>query len=302
MLNLRSLVFVVLGCLSLVAHTAPNDAQAASAPEATPEATPITIVTYNIRYGTANDGDNAWPHRREQCLSTLRALDADVIGLQEALAFQIDEILADMPGYVAIGAGRDDGRIGGEHASILVRTSRFSIDHSSTMWLSDDVSTPGSKSWGNEIPRICTFARLIDRPVGKAVWIYNTHLDHRSQPSRDRGMDLIARTALGRGPLLAQEPIVVMGDFNAGESNSAIAAIKNPEGVGLVDSFRVRHPDATEVGTFNAFKDQRAGEKIDHIFISPAITTLDAGIDRTRGPQGQCPSDHDPVWASIVLP
>jgi len=293
--TILTLILIALSLFGLSFHRT-QDAPPAAAPA------PITIVTYNIRYGTADDGDNVWPIRRDLCIDTLRSLDADVIGLQEALAFQIDEILAAMPGYAAIGVGRDDGKASGEHASILVRTSRFSIERALTMWLSDYSSMPGSRSWGNDIPRICTLTRLVDRTTAKPIWIYNTHLDHRSQPSRDLGMDLIARTALDRRPFFAAEPIVIMGDFNAGESNSAVAVIKDPAGLGLIDSFRIRHPEATEVGTFNAFKDERTGEKIDHIFVSPAVAVLDAGIDRTRGPQGQCPSDHDPVWAKIVLP
>ena len=34
-------------------------------------AQPIQVMTFNIRYGTANDGENSWPHRREDALKLM---------------------------------------------------------------------------------------------------------------------------------------------------------------------------------------------------------------------------------------
>ena len=75
---------------------------------------PLNVMTFNIRYGTAKDGDNHWAARREMLFDLLRERDADLVGLQEALAFQIDEILAALPGYAALGVGRDDAGRGWE--------------------------------------------------------------------------------------------------------------------------------------------------------------------------------------------
>src|SRR5688500_8012208 len=69
---------------------------------------PLQVMSFNIRYGTAKDGDNHWSERREMLFEVIRERDADVVGLQEALAFQIDEIVAAVPGYAVIGVGRDD--------------------------------------------------------------------------------------------------------------------------------------------------------------------------------------------------
>src|SRR5687768_11897566 len=75
----------------------------AAAPE------PLSIMSFNIRYGPADDGENRWERRRGQLFDVLKASDPDVIGLQEALHFQIDEILAAVPGYRMVGVGRTDG-------------------------------------------------------------------------------------------------------------------------------------------------------------------------------------------------
>lgn len=266
--------------------------------------------SFNIRYGTANDGDNAWSFRRDLCIGVMQSMDADVIGLQEALGFQIDEIRSQMPGYALIGVGRDDGRRTGEHAALLVRADRFAIDRSGTTWLSDTPDVPGSKSWGNGITRVVTWARLIDVQTGEAVWIYNAHLDHQSQPSRERSVELISQLIHDRR--FGDEPVIVMGDFNAGEGNNACRYLRGeiasasgrddaPASPILADAFRMLHADATEVGTFNSFKDERGGEKIDHVLASPGLRVLEAGIDRTRGEGNGCPSDHDAVWAKFAF-
>ena len=145
----------------------------------------LTVMSFNIRYGTANDGDNHWSQRREFLFEVVRDENADLVGVQEALAFQIDEILAAVPGYAVVGVGRDDGRARGEFSAILFRRDRFRVADSGTFWFSDTPEVPGSKSWGNTITRISTWARLVDRD-GSAFWHFNLHLDHQSQPSRER--------------------------------------------------------------------------------------------------------------------
>jgi endonuclease/exonuclease/phosphatase family metal-dependent hydrolase len=89
----------------------------------------------------------------------------------------------------------------------------------------------------------------------------------------------------------------VTGDFNAGETNPAVAAMTN-DGFSK-DSFRVKHPDATPVGTFSGFTVGRVdGEKIDYVLVGPGVDVMDATIVRTEK-GGRYPSDHFPVTARI---
>lgn len=256
---------------------------------------PLTVMTFNIRYGTADDGEDSWPNRNHLVMQVVRDRNADIVGVQEALAFQLDEITTEFPHYAVIGVGRDDAKTKGEFSAILYRTDRFIIDSSGTFWLSDTPEAVASTTWGNSITRICTWARLIDRDTGKGIYIFNTHYDHRSQESREKSSELILDRIASRAH---DDPVVLMGDFNAGEAN---AAIKSLEDTGLVHAYRAIHPDETQVGTFNAFTGTSDGEMIDHIFVSPTIDLLDADIDHTND-NGRYPSDHYPVWATISLP
>ncbi len=259
----------------------------------------LALMSFNIRFGTANDGPNRWNLRRDMVMDVFTRHDADIIGLQEALAFQVTEIRGQFSHYTAAGVGRDDGLTGGEHCTILYRAGRFTLAESGTFWLSDTPEQVASVTWGNSITRICTWVRLIDDASGRGFYVFNTHFDHVSQPSRERSVRLIAqRVAERRHP----DPVIVMGDFNVGEYNPAMNyLLRDADGPGWVDTFRVIHPDEKVVGTFNAFRDRIDGEKIDFVLVQPGITVLDASIDRTRV-DGRSPSDHEPVTAVIELP
>jgi endonuclease/exonuclease/phosphatase family metal-dependent hydrolase len=263
-----------------------------------------------ISHGTADDGEDAWEKRRDLCLSVIRKHSPDVIGLQEALRFQIDEIRAAMPVYGEVGVGRDDGKTTGEYSAILYRTDRFTIASSGTFWFSETPEVIASKTWGNEITRICTWARLIEPDTRAAFTMFNLHLDHRSEPSRRKSAELLAHRILARPD--SREPVVVTGDFNCGEKSPAIqfllgqnaAAVEGSKGVaewtGMRDTFRIVHPHAASVGTFHAFKGETSGEKIDYIFVQPRTEVIDATIDRTSR-DGRYPSDHYAVTARVRL-
>ena len=280
--------------LTIVNGRIVHEAQPAAAVQ--PRA-PLTAMSFNIRYGTANDGENRWPLRRDFLVDVIREQAADVIGLQEALAFQIDEITAAVPMYAAIGVGRDDGARKGEYSAILFRRDRFQVSDAGTFWFSDTPEVIASTSWGNRITRICTWARLVDRD-GRAFWHFNVHLDHESQPSRERSAALLRKRIAERR--LPQEPVIVTGDFNAGEQNAAVSAMT--AGGAFLDTFRIKHPDEKVAGTFSGFDAARTtGEKIDYVFVPPGAEVIRADILRTSR-AGRTPSDHFPVIAHIRLP
>ena len=282
----------------------------------------LEVMSFNIRYGTARDGDNVWDLRRSAVIEIIETFRPDVLGVQEALRFQLDELVAVMPRYEEIGVGRTDGIEAGEYAAILVDRSRLKVLEQGTFWFSDTPEVPGSKSWGNDITRICTWVRLRDRTSGRSFYTFNVHWDHQSQPSRVRSAELLMERIGQRAA--AADPVLVTGDFNAGESNPAfqyllgvVAAApgRSPESgprgapdtshggerpVRLVDTFRTLHPDATDEGTFNGFEGRTDGDKIDAVLASGEWKVLAAEIVRAA-PGGRYPSDHFPVVARVAL-
>lgn len=269
----------------------------------------VRVLSFNIRYGTANDGAHRWDARRDAVIGTIRDHAPHVLGVQEALRFQLDELARALPDYREIGVGRDDGRSAGEYSAILVDTARFTLLADGTFWYSDTPTVPGSTHWGNRITRIATWVRLVDRAKGDTLRVYNTHWDHESQPSRERSAALLLdRVRSDAGP---GDRVLVMGDFNSDEANPAFQRLvmaAGGAGTGTIgtaarppllrDTFRARNPDATVVGTFNAFKGDSTAGKIDAILVGADWSVLDAGIDRRRW-GALWASDHFAVWAIV---
>ncbi|MBN2685979.1 MAG: endonuclease/exonuclease/phosphatase family protein [Pontiellaceae bacterium] len=263
----------------------------------TANALEVKVMNYNIRYGSADDGDNSWTNRSSWLIAQLKEQAPQVIGMQEALRFQLDEIRAALPYYGEVGIGRDGGEKG-EYSCILYDTRRFSVTHSGTFWLSE---TPEKRSqdWDSACVRICTWALLKDKETGETFYHFNTHLDHQSAAARLNGVRLIAQRIAERK---ADAPFVLTGDFNAAENSPPLKWLKgkveDQPPVVLVDTFRVLHPDAKTVGTFNRFRGDNSGAKIDYILTEPTTKVLDAEIDFSM-PEGRCISDHYPVTATI---
>lgn len=249
----------------------------------------IKVLTFNMRYGTADDGENRWEKRKDLFIETLKEEKADIIGLQEALKFQLDEIKAALPQYEVLGVGREDGKTEGEYSAILYHKKRLSVDSTNYFWFSDTPKVPGSKSWGNNCTRICTWALFKDKTAKKSFYFYNLHIDHESQNSREKSADLLLKT------IHTEHPVIITGDFNAGEDNPAVKKII--EG-GYSDSFRKIHPDDTDVCTYHAFNGTVKGDKIDFIFISKDLKVFKAEINR-KNKDGHYPSDHFPVDALL---
>ncbi len=134
---------------------------------------PIRVMTFNIRVGTAPDGENRWQNRRSLVIDVIEKNHPDLLGLQEALRFQIDALLEALPEYAEIGQGRDDGQMKGEYSAILYRRDRFQVQAQDTFWFSDSPNEPGSMTWGNHYPRICTWARFLDTESGFRFYHFN---------------------------------------------------------------------------------------------------------------------------------
>lgn len=266
------------------------------------QSAPVRVMSFNIRYGTANDGVNHWDKRKEFLIETIRSFEPDLLGTQETLGFQRDYLAQKLPGYTALAAGRDDGKEQGEMAALYFRTDRFEKINGGHFWLSPTPDAPGSKGWDAALPRIATWVKLRDKNDAAAppILFLNTHFDHRGTIARKESAKLI-RSKLAE--LGKDCRIIVTGDFNAGEGSEPYKALFDPrEKVDspVVDTYRVMSPKKSDnVGTFSNFKATgTTGPRIDWIAASRDWEVRLAGIDRTAK-DGRTPSDHFPVTAVL---
>ena len=301
---------------------APSPAKGAGADSA---AMRVGVLTFNLRYGTAPDKENAWPQRKDQVFDILRDERLGIIGLQEALRDQLDDIHAACPKLGEIGVGREDGKQKGEYAAILYRTDQWNLVKSGTFWLSETPETPGSMSWKTACTWVCTWAKfgrvgspesatggaaLAKHEDSNVLWVFNTHMDHVSAEARSKGARLIARHIADRGDA---NPFVLTGDFNSGEDEAAARYFLSPPSEGedkspigkLVDTFRALHADEKVFSTFHAFHPERTtGKKIDYVLVPPGTKVIESWIDRRykEGPPVVSPSDHFAVGTIVEFP
>ena len=287
---MRMLLFLVI---AILCRCVP--ANAADAPD-------IRVMSYNIRYGTAKDGENHWDKRKAFLAQTVKAFDPDLLGTQETIAAQRDYLAEQLPKYAVFAAGRDDGKAKGEMMAVYWRKERFEKLDGGHFWLSETPEKPGSKSWDSSLPRMATWVKLRDlkAPDARPVLWVNTHFDHLGKQSRLEAAKLIRERVLVLGKDCS---VIVTGDFNADEGSEPYKALfdkaaekESP----VVDTFRVAHPTKGEnEGTSSGFKaDAKDGRRIDWIGCSRDWAIRKAGIDRTAK-DGRTPSDHFAVFAVL---
>ena len=251
-------------------------------------------MTFNIRLDLASDGENAWPMRKAIVAELLRHERPDIAGFQEVLLHQKRDLEAAMPGYAFYGVGRDDGKEAGEFAPLAWREDRFEALETGTFWLATDTEVPG-KGWDAGYPRTATWAVLKERTTGVTVRVLNTHFDNSGAEARLQSARLI-------NGWVESEPnetdgVIVMGDFNAGPSSPAYAALTSRRlSDTRAESEQLLYGPA---GTFTGFDIlHAASEPIDHIFVAGEVRiTSHATITQHWG--GRLPSDHYPVVVDL---
>jgi endonuclease/exonuclease/phosphatase family metal-dependent hydrolase len=260
-----------------------------------------SAMTYNIRLDLASDGDNAWPHRRKALAGIVAYYAPDLVGMQEVLLHQKQNLEADLPDYVFVGAARDDGKEKGEFSPLGYRRDRFALIASGTFWLSPTPDVPG-KGWDAAYPRVASWARLKDKSSLRMLLVVNTHFDHVGTTARLESAKQIRRWIDDNRK--TGETVVLMGDFNSPADSPAHDAITDaaPGRIALYDTLAIsRTPHFGPLGTFTGFKiEQNEASPIDHIFVGEGVAVLrHATLTQQTG--GKLPSDHYPVLADLCV-
>lgn len=262
------------------------------------EKTSLTVISYNVRNDNPNDkGPQNWADRRNTLVAYLRDHKASIIGLQEVKHNQLLDMAKALPHHTSVGVGRDDGKTAGEYSPIFFDKRAWKLDpkEHGTYWLSDTPDVIATRTWGNHHNRICTWARLIKiTPPGEgtALYVYNTHWDHQSQPSRVKSGELMLKKMKAR--LHQKDPYIFMGDFNATVENPAITQFLEPDL--LLDHAKKKNKSSSH------WKAELVpGLRIDHIFTSPSFKEATVVVDSNGDGRGNAASDHHPVRLTLPL-
>jgi endonuclease/exonuclease/phosphatase family metal-dependent hydrolase len=217
------------------------------------------VCTFNIKFENPKEGVHQWDNRKEQILKFIKIEDLDVIGMQEVVHSQIKYLEEGLEEYNRIGVARDDGKSKGEYSPIFFKSSRYSVLDSATFWLSPNPETP-AKAWDAALPRVCTWAKLVDKQTNDLILVLNTHFDHVGEEARAKSVDLI----LSRIEELDHTgKVILMGDFNLEPETKPIQKVINSD---LKDAFQAEL-NLGPVGTYNAFEiGENYDRRIDYVF------------------------------------
>lgn len=258
-------------------------AAAAAAPRVAPPASDeITVVTLNLWHD-----QHDWPARLRRIVAGLRALDPDVICLQEVLqhptlpnqAATIAESLGCAYRFVSVDGEDRPKRYGN---AILTRHPVLRGGGKFLLPLND---------W-----RVVAHLRVDVR--GRAVDVYDTHLHHTIEGGAIRAeqlRDLLAYVDSTRG----DGPLVLAGDFNCELGSPELRAVER----GWLDAFAATHPGVRgeAAATMNPLLGNEA-RAIDHVFVprrgrlAPRAAEI---LFRECGPDSVWASDHFGLLARL---
>ena len=260
-----------------------------------PELTTINVATFNMRYDNPDDSLNNWQYRKERIAQFIKDQKVEIVGTQELLQNQVDDLKALLPEYDMVGVARDNGKDEGEYAAIFYLRDRFDALDSNNFWLCENPDSVGMKGWDAACTRIATWAKMQDKATGKIFMAVNTHFDHVGEVARRESALLIISKIK---EIVGDRPAFLTGDFNVDSTSNAYETITTNEFV-LNDSRKLAKTVEGTDYTWHDFGKLPAEERgiIDFIFTTPSIEVLKVYIPQENA--DALLSDHNPQVATL---
>jgi len=253
------------------------------------------VMSYNIRLGSADDGENNWELRKNKVTDLMNYYEADFIGMQETQKFQMEFLLKQMLKYNSIGKPRTRDK-NAEYSNIFYKKNKYELITQNTFWLSE---TPDSISqgWDAAYNRIATYGLFQLKNRNKFIWIINSHFDNEGHVSRIESAKLIIKK-IDELLKIKNCNVVFMGDLNSRPDEEPISYLFQ----NLVETrTNCLNKPYGEQSTWNGFNfNKKHNEQIDYIFIGKnnnlqitKFITIDDFYDF------KYPSDHFPIMVTL---
>ena len=251
----------------------------------------LTVMSYNIRYGSAEDGPNSWDIRKPATISMIKDQAPDVMGVQEAFSFQIAYILEKCPDYGCVGISRLDPK-DAEHPAVFYDKTTVELLDWGNFWLSE---TPDRVSfgWDAACERNATWALMRHRKSGREFYFVNTHLDHVGETARAEGLKMVlARIGEMNGKGL---PVVLTGDFNTTADDPALDVLDGK----MLDARYSAVKSSDALTTYNGWGNSSTA--IDYIFFNGFRRCLTYKTIQKQYDNAEFISDHYPIKAVLTF-
>lgn len=276
-----------------------------------PHEAPLRVVTYNVRYATANPdkGEETWAVRAPKLITQLEFIaagqDNTFLCLQECLHKQVEDIDGRLgSSWAYVGRGRDAKETGGEYSPIFYRTDTWKLVQWDTRWLSKTPKEP-SRGWDAVLNRIATIGVFQHKHSGTKLVVISTHFDHIGVKAREHSAQLLIEFARQWRQEHDPVAVVVAGDFNSQPGDHAYQTMV-ADGSGMADVLSVVGKDKRYGNdlTYTGFGGGEPPERIDFLFVErpSALKAKTFGVLTNVFDDGVKISDHRPVVADFSMP
>lgn len=260
----------------------------------------VNVMSFNIRMDNPEDSLNNWKYRKDVAAQIIKDQNIDIVGTQEVLHNQLQDLLERLPDYNYVGVGREDGKQKGEYAALFYKKERFEEEDSGTFWLSETPDVAGSKGWDGACERVASWAVLKDKETGKKIFAINTHLDHVGETARQKGVTLLIDRAKELSNGL---PVIITGDFNAERESGVIKHALDPNNsMQLFDSYAIASTTDNAKWTFHDFGKLPEEERpyIDYVFVNKSVIVDEYKVMDEKLNDIYL-SDHCPIVAKLTI-
>lgn len=264
----------------------------------------ITIATYNVTHGLKND----WPQRKAGVAKVIKQLNADIYGFQEVIEAndQLKFMETTLAGYKFIGESRNSKieglsfmqrlrTIGGfivigstyfgaqnEYCPIFYNPTKVKLMAHDTFGINGDGSA--------YMPRIATVGLFEEIATKKVFYVYNSHLDNKTEESRIMQIKLILDDIAQR---CGTTPIVIMGDFNTEITGNMKKVLSDAD-------FTQTRSVAQKIEGSTITHGGTQEFECDHLLIRPQ-DRFEVKLYHVTSTMSAQTSDHDPVSMTCVL-
>lgn len=243
----------------------------------------FTVMTMNLRFGLAEDGENSWMNRKKAYPDLFTIHEPDFIGFQEANDFQTAYLCGVLKDHRHIGERenlKDPPVRSWQDNLIFYRRPWTCVTH--RHYFLSDTPDIESKFPESQWPRQCIIGHF--RNNGRSLVHVNTHFDFAAKVQEQSAC--VVLEFLKEFP--ADAPVLITGDFNTSPCSRTYDLFREK---GFRDLFENHHSS-----TFHGFTGKDLGGHIDWILFKGPIEGVEHRIIQNPF-NGIYPSDHYPVKA-----
>lgn len=261
----------------------------------------VRIVSHNLlfEYTMPAQESRRWSSRVKEVKRLYSKGNFDIIGTQEALGFQVNQLLESGEfgkiGRNQMGTSDSEG-LKAENEAIFYRKSRFEVLEEGNFWYSLTPDRPASWSWDADHTRMCTWGKFKEKSTDVVFYVFNSHFHYNASQSRAESAKMLRDKVKA---VAGDYPVFVTGDLNASSDTEAIQTLLT-SGV-LYDSRELAPEKSGPMGTFHGFGSSTPTARIDYVMVTDDVQVDYYRVINEELITRRFLSDHLPVVVDVTF-